>query len=43
MPFLTTNPPNFSVSYSEPDLSKQRHANRQTPLVNCFQPFSEIL
>jgi hypothetical protein len=36
MQFLTTNPPNFCASYSEPDLSKQRHVNRHNPLVHFF-------
>jgi len=43
MPFLSTNPPNFCVSHSEPGLLKERLVNRHTPLVNCFQSFSEIL
>ena len=38
MRVLTTNPPNFCVSHSE-----QRHVSRHTPLVHCFQTFSEIL
>jgi len=42
MHFLSTNPPNFCVSHSEPGLPKQRRVNRHTPVVHCFQSFSEI-